>query len=269
MSNERSGIEPVRVWTALIGSMAPWLALSATLALGADAASVGALIAVAPLYWIFAGLPSMVAIVAGRTLRTRLAVTAAMSAVAVVAAIQVTTIEDGQAGLAIVLVPMVALPLAVVVWVGGAVVGRLRAKDAAGPVARARPSDRGAALIVDLLIIAAVEVVPLTMLSKAHAETAAAMIGVVLATVYTAAFVALAGRTPGHALLGLTVVDEATGELVPPARALSRSLVVVVESLAACTLLAPLALVEFVAVAISGRSLTDRLCRTAVVTGVC
>ena len=105
------------------------------------------------------------------------------------------------------------------------------------------------------------------MLSHANAEVAAAVVGVALATVYFASFVALAGRTPGQALLGLTVVDDATGDRVPPGRAVLRSLVVVVEVAGAWSIM-------LVAggpgracpqCATTGRSLTDRVFGTSVV----
>jgi len=124
-----------------------------------------------------------------------------------------------------------------------------------------------AAVVIDAVMISAVEVVPLTMLSKAHAEVAAIVLGVVLAAAYLATSVALAGRTPGQALLGLTVVDEATGERIPAARGVLRSLVVAVELFGAMSLLLPLAAVEVVSVAATGRSVTDRVFGTAVVAG--
>ena len=63
---------------------------------------------------------------AGGTWATQLAVTLVMTGVAVFAGIEVATIDDGQAGLAVIYVPMVASPLVGVVRVCQAVEARLR-----------------------------------------------------------------------------------------------------------------------------------------------
>lgn len=102
-----------------------------------------------------------------------------------------------------------------------------------------------AALTVDAVLAGAIVAGPVIVLSNAKAEVVAAVVGVVLASLYFAAFVALPGRTPGQALLGLTVVDAATGGPVAPGRALLRSLILVVELLGASwMLLLPVALAE-------------------------
>jgi hypothetical protein len=65
-----------------------------------------------------------VAIVSGRSAVTRVVVTVVMAGVAVFAGVQMAAIDDGQAGLAVFLVPMVAYPLAGVVSIGGAAMRR-------------------------------------------------------------------------------------------------------------------------------------------------
>ena len=61
---------------------------------------------------------------ASGTGRLRLAVLTVMTGTSVLAAIQLVASDDAQAGLAVLLVPMVAIPLAVAVWVGRLVVER-------------------------------------------------------------------------------------------------------------------------------------------------
>ncbi|MGI8983120.1 MAG: RDD family protein [Acidimicrobiales bacterium] len=251
------------MWSSLLGSLVPWLALMAAVVVAGDGVTVSSVVAAAPLYAVFVALPSMVAIVAGRWWAKRLAVTVVMTGVAAYAGVQMVTVDDGQAGLAVLWVPMAALPLGGIVWVGGAVVARYRSSGSEAAAGPARTSDRLAALVIDAVVAGAILVVPVKLLSDAKAEVAAAVVGAAIATVYLGAFVALAGRTPGQGLLGLTVVDHATGDRVPPGRALLRSLVVVAEL--ATAVFAPVAVAEVIAVAASGRSLTDRLFRTSVV----
>lgn len=258
---EGRGLDGVRVGSAVVGSLVPWAAFLLAGAL-ADEGAVHLLPAV-PFYLLFVAVPSMIAIVAGRTALARLAVGAAMTAVAGYAGVQVATIDDGQAGLAVLWVHVVAVPLAAVVWLGGAAAGRRKEARSPGP---ARPSDRLAALTVDAVLVGIVLAAPVTLLSNAKAEVVAVVAGVLLATLYFAAFAALPGRTPGQALLCLRLVDHASGEAVTPGRALLRSLVLVLELLgAAWMLLAPVALAELWSVVASGRSLTDRLFGTSVV----
>jgi hypothetical protein len=106
---------PVRVWSAVLGSLVPWVALLLTVPLAKDGVGMDDVAGAAPLYLAFVALPSALAIGAGRTAATRLAVTLLMTGVAVFAGVQVATIDDGQAGLAVLYVPMVAFPLTGVV----------------------------------------------------------------------------------------------------------------------------------------------------------
>lgn len=254
MSNDFR-LAPVRVWSSVLASLVPWLAFLVAVTVSDEAISVSRTVAVAPLYLGFVALPAFAAIIAGRWWVTRLVVTVVVTAVAAGAGVAMARSDDAQAGLLVLWVPMAAVPLAAGVWVVGAM--RRRGDRPAGP---ARASDRAAAVLLDVVVLAAILVAPLRALDGA----AAVVVGLVLPAAYLAAFVALAGRTPGQVLTGLTVVDHATGELVPPGRALLRSVVVVAELWAAMSVLAPLVIAELVAAARSGRSLTDRLFGTSV-----
>jgi hypothetical protein len=108
----------------VLGSLVPWTALLVTISLAEDNLQVDVLPAAALLWLGFVALPSMVAIVVGRSAVTRVAVTVVMTAVAVFAGVEMAAIDDGQAGLAVILVPMVAYRLAGVVWAGGAAMRR-------------------------------------------------------------------------------------------------------------------------------------------------
>ncbi|HWI03343.1 MAG TPA: hypothetical protein VNT52_05865 [Acidimicrobiales bacterium] len=132
MTRDDAKLEPVRVWSAVLGSLVPWAALLVTIALAEDGVGVGDLAGAGPLYLGFVALPSALAIAAGRTHATRLAVTLVMAGVAVFAGVQVATIDDGQAGLAVLYVPMVAFPLAAVVSACEAALDRYRRTSATG-----------------------------------------------------------------------------------------------------------------------------------------
>jgi hypothetical protein len=120
------------LWTAALGSLAPWLALQVTIVLAEGTLHEESLVGRAVLSLFFVAAPSMMAIAAGRSSETRLAVTVVMTAVAVFAGLQVATIDDGQAGLAVFYVPMVAFPLAGVVAGCEAALDRYRATSTGG-----------------------------------------------------------------------------------------------------------------------------------------
>ena len=90
-------------------------------------------------------------------------------------------------------------------------------------MASASPSDRLAALAIDVAIIVAVLVVPLTALSNAKLEVEAVVLGVAMATAYLAVPLAWKGRTLGQSLIGLFVLDYETGRPVSLVRAAFRS----------------------------------------------
>ncbi len=272
VSSSRFGLSPGRPWTPMVASLVPWAAflLAATLArVWADGTSLSRarLVAVSPVYLAFVALPSLLPLAAARPGLMRLVVLLVMTAVAAIAGVLVATNDDAQAGLAVFLVPYVALPLSVVLWLARAVWSRWRAPPADGAEpSLATPSDRLAALVVDVAIMGALLVVPLTAMSHARQEIAAGILGVATGTAYLTAFVVLSGRTLGQRLLRLAVVDAEGEEQLGVPRAAARSLVVVLEVVATATvLLAPIALAELLSVYAIGRSLTDRLLGTSVV----
>jgi hypothetical protein len=81
----------------------------------------------------------------------------------VIAAVLVVSSDDAQAGLAVLLVPYVAVPLGTAVWVAQTV---LNARKTASPErgedavsSLARPSERLAALVIDFVVVGVVLVV--------------------------------------------------------------------------------------------------------------
>lgn len=130
----------VRVWSAVLGSLVPWAAVLMTVVLAKDGVGVEDVADAGPLYLGFVALPAAVAIAAGRTWATRVVVTVIMTGVAVFAGLQVATIDDGQAGLAVLYVPMAAFPLAGVVHVCQAFEARFRYGDPPISRFRRRPS---------------------------------------------------------------------------------------------------------------------------------
>lgn len=135
-------------------------------------------------------------------------------------------------------------------------------------LAPALPSDRLTALALDVAIAVGVMVVPLTALSHAHLEVVAGGLGVVATTAFLAVPVARNGRTLGQSLVSLNVLDATTHRPIPAGRALLRSLVVVLEVAAFPTLvLAIPAVIDWVSLVGSGRTVTDRVFRTVVLSG--
>jgi hypothetical protein len=130
----------------------------------------------------------------------------------------------------------------------------------------ASPSERLAALAIDVGAVGGLLMAPLTALSHTNLEIVAGVLGIAVATTYLAVPVAWKGRTLGQSLLGLYVMDASTNKRVPIARALLRSVVVVLEiALVPTLILAVPAVIELVVLSVSGRTLTDRLLRTSVV----
>ena len=93
------------------------------LALSIPALAVGSAIFVAP--------PAYLAIVVARHPAVRWAVLAVVTAAAAVAGVLVATTDDAQAGLAVLWVAYVALPLALAVWLGQRIVAARRVRRAA------------------------------------------------------------------------------------------------------------------------------------------
>jgi len=253
---------------AVVLSFVPWIAFLVALALAdlGGHTSLGRLATAAPLYLAFVALPSFLPLAAARAWWTRLVALVLMTAAAVAAAILIVTIDDGQAGLAVFLVPEVAIPLGAVIWIGHAIADRRPGPDAF-PGERAGVSDRLAALVIDVALVGAALVVPLTAMSHARYEIVAGVVGVSGATLFLAVPVATRGRSIGQSLLGLAVVDTRTLGRISFGRSILRSLVVVLEVTGIPTfILAVPAVAELTAVGCDGRSLTDRLLATSVVT---
>ena len=114
---------------AALASLIPW-AVFLIAASAADtwvddrSGSLSGLAAAAPFYLGFGALPSMLPLLAARTAVTRLVVLAVMTGVAATSAVLVATTDDAQAGLAVLWVPYVGIPLGVLLWVGRAVAAR-------------------------------------------------------------------------------------------------------------------------------------------------
>ena len=261
-----------RPWSTAAASLVPWASflLAATVfdILGdhTSAPLVG-LAASSPFYLAFVALPSLLALAAAPPGRMRLSILVVMTAVAAVAGVLVATIEDGQAGLAVLLVPYVGLPLAAVTWLARSVSNarRIAMRGVGEDALCVGPSDRLAGLAIDVAVAGTALVVPLSALSHAEHEGAAAVLGTALGTIYLAAPMAVFGGTLGQSIVRLQVVDARTQRHIGLTRALVRSAIVVLEVAAASTVvLAVPALAELVSVATGGRSLTDRLMRTSV-----
>jgi hypothetical protein len=133
-------------------------------------------------------------------------------------------------------------------------------------ITAARLADRLAGVAIDVAVAGAVLVVPLTALSHAKLEVLAALVGITVATAYLAVPLARRGHTFGQSLVGLSVLDARTGARLPLPRASLRSLIVVLEIVGVPTFVLALpALAELLALSGSGRTFTDRVLGTSVV----
>lgn len=235
--------------------------------------SIAGLVMTAPIYLAFVGASSWLPLAATPAGRGRLAVLAVMTAASVTAGVWMVSSDDAQAGLAVLFVPYVGVPLAIAAWIANAVLvarraRRARAVDDDAPPVPAEVSDRLVAVAIDALVVGGVLFVPLTNLSGAGREVVAALVGLVVATAYLAVPVALAGRSFGQALLGIRVISADTGHRVSWARAVARSAVVVIEvTLVPTFILALPAIVELSYLSRTGQTLTDRVLRADVVKG--
>ena len=115
-------------WAAARASLIPWAAFLVAAAVADmwvhQELSAIALAAAAPWSLGFVALPAMVPLVVARAGATRAGVLIVMTAVATISAVLVVTTDDAQAGLAVLWVPFLAIPLATVVWIGRAVAAR-------------------------------------------------------------------------------------------------------------------------------------------------
>lgn len=115
-------------WAAARASLIPWAAFLVAAAVAEmwvhhEFSAIG-LAAAAPGSLVVVALPAMVPLVVARAGATRAGVIIVMTAVATISAVLVVTTDDAQAGLAVVWVPFMAIPLAAVVWIGQAVAAR-------------------------------------------------------------------------------------------------------------------------------------------------
>lgn len=252
------------------GGLAPWLAFLVVTAIASRVTDgdffIAGMIVTAPFYWLVVGLPSVAVVAAARHRSVAVAGLVVMAAVAVYAGAGMAASDDAQAGLMVLIVPMVGVPLAVLCWIGQSVAYRRTAHRAGiGVLAAADLDTRGCALAIDVLAAGALVLAPVSMLSHAGQEVAAAALGIAAATASLALPLARRGHTLGQGLLGLRTVDAATGEPLPLARASARSLVITLEVLGTITfVLAVPAAIDLIAVAAGKRTLVDRLFRTSV-----
>lgn len=176
--------------------------------------------------------------------------------------------NDGLWVLMLFLLPMLGVGAAIVAELAHRIATnrrRSRSEGGATNTSPASPSERLAALIIDVIIIGGLLVMPLTNLSHAKREVLALLIGVVGGVTYLAVPLAWKGATLGQSLVGLVTLGPQGRRLSVP-RAFLRSLIVVVELVGVPTFLLALpAIAELLAVSNSGRSLTDRLLGTSVV----
>ena len=256
----------------LAGAVVPWVAFlvatTVTSAVGDSGLRLVALLVAAPFYWFAVGLPALAVALAARHHRVAGAGVAVMTVVAVFAGITMAASDDAQAGLAALIVPYVGVPLALFTWIGESVASRAAAdrRHAGGTVlVAAAPSVRICAFAIDVLVVGALLYLPLTALSHANHEVAAVLVGLAVGTACLGLPLAWWGHSFGQGLLGLRTVDAVTGELLPLGRAVGRSLALALEALGAVTFVLGIpAAADCVALSATGRSLLDRLFRTAV-----
>ncbi len=252
--------------TAVTGTVALIVAASAA---SAQAPPLSSWVAVGFGYLGLIGIPGSISQLAARLGATHIACFVVVTATAVGAGLAMGSSEDAQAGLAALLVPSVGIPLACVVLVGESVLIRRSVVVDPEPLVmrdqRAALSERLAALLVDLVLAAAVLVVPLTMLSHRDHEVMAMMLGFVVGLTYLAGTWLTTAATVGQRLLRVRVVDR-SGHPLTPIQALGRAALVMGEIIGTATVfLLPLAAVDIVlAASASGLTIVDRLTRTAV-----
>ena len=233
--------------------------------------SLRGLLGATPIYLAIVSLPSLLPISATRSSRARVVATVFMAVVAAWAGALAIATDDAQAGLAVLIVPYVAVPLGLVLWIGRSLAERRAAGDG-DRLELAHTSHRMAALLIDVAFLATVLFVPVRALADAKQEVLAAGVVVGVSTLYAAGLTARRGATLGQAALRLRVVDARSLGPISARRAVLRSAIVVSLSvllgvgLAATSVLALPAIAELVAAVATRRSLTDRLVRTSVVT---
>lgn len=109
-----------RLGSAVSASLVPWAAFLLTSAVAdtwvdETSSSLVGLVGASPVYVVFVAAPSALALAAASPGWMRAVVLVVMTGAAIAAGVLVVTSEDAQAGLAVLLVPYVALPLAAAV----------------------------------------------------------------------------------------------------------------------------------------------------------
>ena len=109
--------------SSALASLIPWAAflfamVAADLFVDYKSTSLVGLVASAPAYLGFVALPSLLPLIAARRGVMWVAVLVVMTAIAAVAGVLVVTTEDAQAGLAVLWVPLLAVPMAGILWIG-------------------------------------------------------------------------------------------------------------------------------------------------------
>lgn len=136
-------------------------------------------------------------------------------------------------------------------------------------VRAATAPDRMLAALIDVVVVGAVLVWPLTVMSHAGREVWALVVGVVVGVAALAVPVTLTGGTLGQRLFGLSVIDGSTGARVSAAKAVARASLFVVEVVATVTIvLGALLAAEALMLVVTGASLTDRVTGSTVMSGV-
>jgi hypothetical protein len=120
-----------RVRWVLAGSLLPWAAFIVTTVVADErydggTVALARVAAAAPWYLMFVAVPSAMPIAVSRHRVTRGAATVVMTATAAVAGALVVASDDAQAGLAVLWVPYVAMPTAVVIGLAQAVAACFR-----------------------------------------------------------------------------------------------------------------------------------------------
>ena len=113
----------------LTSALVPWLAfLAATVVADAfvdrTSLSLTGLVLSSPFYLAFVALPSLAPIAIAQQPPTRVGAVVVMTGAAAVAGTLVVTTDDAQAGLAVLLVPVIAVPLALFIGIAQAVTDR-------------------------------------------------------------------------------------------------------------------------------------------------
>ena len=225
-----------------------------------------------PFLAAFIVMPSLFPIFVARGFRARMLTVAAMTAVAIFAAVAMVTSDDAQRGLAVLYVPYAAIPLGFLLLIARSVGDRIRRRNSPGPPVAGRPqqpastAERFSALLLDAILLGAPMFLPLKNVSGAGREWLAAVAGFGVAGLYFGGFVAARGQTFGHWIIGIRVTCRNKDSSVSFLRAFVRGLIIAFEVIASVTLFGAVpALAEVFAAATTGHSLTDRLLRTEVV----